>query len=307
MLIYIARRLAAMVPILLVVSVVIFMFLHMIPGDPARIVAGPEASAQDVENTRAMLGLDRPIYEQYWRFLSGAVQGDLGRSFRTREPVMDMIADRIMPTLELSFVSMVWAIVAGMFFGVVAATKRGKWQDQLTMFGATTGISMPSFWLGLMLIELFAVQLGWLPSGGNDSIEHYILPAITLGSQVAAIIARFTRSSLLETLGEDYVRTARAKGAKEMRVIWLHALRNALLPVVTMTGLQFGFLLGGSVVVEAVFSWPGMGNMLITSVSMRDYPVIQAEMLLFAIQFMLINLLVDVLYAVLNPQIRLDS
>ncbi|HWR06495.1 nickel ABC transporter permease [Sporomusa sp.] len=306
MLIYIARRLAAMAPILLVVSVVIFLFLHMIPGDPARIVAGPEASAQDVENTRAVLGLDRPIYEQFWQFLSGAVQGDLGRSFRTREPVMDMIADRIMPTLELSFISMVWAIAAGMLFGVVAATNRGKWQDQFTMFAATTGISMPSFWLGLMLIELFAVQLGWLPSGGNDSMEHYILPAITLGSQVAAIIARFTRSSLLETLGEDYVRTARAKGAKELRVVWLHALRNALLPVVTMTGLQFGFLLGGSVVVEAVFSWPGMGNMLITSVSMRDYPVIQAEMLLFAIQFMVINLLVDVLYAVLNPQIRLD-
>ena len=175
------------------------------------------------------------------------------------------------------------------------------------MFGAITGISMPSFWLSLMLIELFAVQLGWLPSGGDESFEHYILPAITLGSGVAAVIARFTRSSLLETLGEDYVRTARAKGARERRVIWLHALRNALLPVVTMTGLQFGFLLGGSVVVEAVFSWPGMGRMLIDAVSMRDYPVIQAEMLLFALQFMLINLLVDVLYAVLNPQIRLEN
>ena len=194
-----------------------------------------------------------------------------------------------------------------MFFGVIAATKRGKWLDQLTMVSAVTGISMPSFWLGLMLIELFAVQLGWLPTGGNDSLKHYILPAITLGSSVAAIIARFTRSSLLETLGEDYVRTARAKGAREWRVVWLHALRNALLPVVTMTGLQFGFLLGGSVVVEAVFSWPGMGRLLIDAVSMRDYPVIQAEMLLFAMQFMLINLMVDVLYAVLNPQIRLEN
>ena len=220
---------------------------------------------------------------------------------------MSMIADRIGATLTLSLASMVWAIVAGMAAGVVAATHRGKWQDQLTMFGAITGISMPSFWLSLMLIELFAVQLGWLPSGGDESFEHYILPAITLGSGVAAVIARFTRSSLLETLGEDYVRTARAKGARERRVIWLHALRNALLPVVTMTGLQFGFLLGGSVVVEAVFSWPGMGRMLIDAVSMRDYPVIQAEMLLFALQFMLINLMVDVLYAVLNPQIRLEN
>ena len=307
MLIYIARRLGAMIPILLVVSVIIFMFLHLIPGDPARVVAGPEATLQDVENTRIVLGLDRPLPEQYWRFISNAVQGDLGKSFRTQEPVMSMIADRIGATLTLSLASMVWAIVAGMAAGVVAATHRGKWQDQLTMFGAITGISMPSFWLSLMLIELFAVQLGWLPSGGDESFEHYILPAITLGSGVAAVIARFTRSSLLETLGEDYVRTARAKGARERRVIWLHALRNALLPVVTMTGLQFGFLLGGSVVVEAVFSWPGMGRMLIDAVSMRDYPVIQAEMLLFALQFMLINLMVDVLYAVLNPLIRLEN
>lgn len=307
MLVYITRRLGGMIPILLVVAVVVFMFLHLIPGDPARIVAGPEATLQDVENTRALLGLDRPLPEQFGHFISGLVHGDLGQSYRTREPVAEMIADRIGPTLELSFLSMVWAVVVGMFFGVVAATKRGKWQDQLTMFFAVTGISMPSFWFGLMLIELFAVQLGWLPSGGNDSIESYILPAITLGSSVAAIIARFTRSSLLETLGEDYVRTARAKGAKEWRVVWLHALRNALLPVVTMTGLQFGFLLGGSVVIEAVFSWPGLGRLLIDAVNMRDYPVIQAEMLLFATQFMVINLFVDVLYALLNPQIRLDS
>ena len=307
MLIYIGRRLASMVPIMLVVAVVIFLFLHMIPGDPAQVVAGPEASAQDIVQTRIKLGLDRPLHEQFWRFLSGVVQGDLGNSYRTNMPILEMIGDRIVPTIELSFVSMVWAIVAGIFAGVVAATHRGKWQDQLTMFGAVAGISMPSFWLGLMLIELFAVQLGWLPSGGNTTYEHYILPSITLGSGVAAVIARFTRSSLLETLGEDYVRTARAKGAQEWRVVWLHALRNALLPVVTMTGLQFGFLLGGSVVVEAVFSWPGMGSMLVDAVNMRDYPVIQAEMLLFAIQFMFINLLVDVLYAVINPQIRLEN
>ena len=245
MLIYIGRRLASMVPIMLVVAVVIFLFLHMIPGDPAQVVAGPEASAQDIVQTRIKLGLDRHLHEQFWRFLSGVVQGDLGNSYRTNMPVLEMIGDRIVPTIELSFVSMVWAIVAGIFAGVVAATHRGKWQDQLTMFGAVAGISMPSFWLGLMLIELFAVQLSWLPSGGNTTYEHYILPSITLGSGVAAVIARFTRSSLLETLGEDYVRTARAKGAQEWRVVWLHALRNALLPVVTMTGLQFGFLLGG--------------------------------------------------------------
>lgn len=307
MFVYIMRRLAAMVPILLVVSIIVFMFLHLIPGDPARIVAGPEATQEDVENTRSLLGLDRPLPEQFVTFMSGMIQGDFGKSYRTQQPVASMLEDRIGPTLELSCVSMVWAIVVGMLFGVLAATKRGKWQDQLTMLSAVTGISMPSFWLGLMLMEIFSVQLGWLPSGGNESFESYILPAITLGSGVAAIIARFTRSSLLETLNEDYVRTARAKGAGQWRVVWLHALRNALLPVVTMTGLQFGFLLGGSVVIEAVFSWPGMGGLLIDAVNMRDYPVIQAEMLLFAAEFMVINLLVDVLYAKLNPQIRLEG
>lgn len=307
MLIFICRRLAAMIPILLVVAVIIFGFLHMIPGDPARIVAGTEASLQDVENTRVRLGLDKPIPEQFYIFISHAVQGDFGKSYRTHEQVSAMIVERFFPTLELTIYSMVWATVVGLLAGVIAATRRGKWQDQTAMFGAVTGISMPSFWLGLMLIELFAVKLGWLPSGGGGSFLHAILPAITLGSGVAAVIARFTRSSLLETLREDYIRTARAKGARERLVVWSHALRNALIPVVTMTGLQFGFLLGGSVVVEAVFSWPGMGRLLVDAINFRDYPVIQAEMLLFALQFMLINLLVDVLYAVLNPQIRLTN
>lgn len=295
-----------MIPILLVVSVVIFLFLHLIPGDPARLIAGPEASLKDIENVRERLGLDKPMYLQYWTFIVNIVQGNLGYSYRTHELVSKLISERFAPTLELTMYSMIWALIVGLLLGVIAATRRGKWQDQLSMFTAITGISMPSFWLGLMLIELFAVQLGWLPSGGGGSFWHAVLPAITLGSGVAAVVARFTRSSLLETLREDYVRTARAKGAKEVVVVWSHALRNALIPVVTMTGLQFGFLLGGSVVVEAVFSWPGMGRLLIDSVNFRDYPVIQAEMLLFALEFMLINLVVDVLYAVLNPQIQLD-
>ncbi|PWK16418.1 nickel ABC transporter permease [Tumebacillus permanentifrigoris] len=306
MLVYIGRRLVGMVPILLVVAVVIFMFLHLIPGDPARLIAGTEASLQDVENVRQSLGLDLPIWKQFWLFFSRAIQGDFGMSYRTHQPVFAMISERFWPTLELAFWSMIWAIVAGLALGVVAATRRGKWADNLAMFGSVTGISMPSFWLGLLLIELFAVQLGWLPSGGSGGFKYVILPAITLGSGVAAVIARFTRNSLLETLREDYVRTARAKGARERVVVWSHALRNALIPVVTMTGLQFGFLLGGSVVVEAVFTWPGMGRLLIDAVNFRDYPVIQAEMLLFALEFMVINMVVDVLYAVLNPQIRLD-
>jgi glutathione transport system permease protein len=307
MFVFITRRLAAMIPILLVVSIIVFMFLHLIPGDPARLVAGPEATLQDVENVRDALGLDLPLHEQFWRFLTHALQGDFGMSYRTHQPVASLIGERFMPTMELAFYSMIWAVVAGLLVGVIAATRRGKWQDKTAMFGAITGISMPSFWLGLLLMELFAVQLGWLPAGGSGSFKHAILPAITLGSGVAAVIARFTRSSLLETLREDYVRTARSKGAKERRVVWWHALRNALIPVVTMTGLQFGFLLGGSVVVEAVFSWPGMGRLLIDAVNFRDYPVIQAEMLLFALEFMIINLLVDVLYGILNPQIRLGK
>ncbi|WP_141335610.1 nickel ABC transporter permease [Paenibacillus sp. tmac-D7] len=305
MLIYICRRLAAMLPILLIVSIVIFFFIHLIPGDPARIVAGPDASVQDVENTRAKLGLDQPLYVQFANFFINALQGNFGVSFRTQEPVHTMIVERFSATLALTMYSMVWAICAGLLFGVIAATHRGKWQDRLAMIAAITGISMPSFWLGILLVELFAVQLGWLPSGGSGSFQHVILPAITLGSGVAAVIARFTRTSLLESLREDYVRTARAKGAREAVVVWSHALRNGLIPVVTMTGLQFGFLLGGSVVVEAVFSWPGMGRLLIDAVNFRDYPVIQAELLLFALEFMLINLFVDILYATLNPQIRL--
>jgi len=304
---YMVKRICSMIPILIVVAMIVFLFLHMIPGDPARIVAGPEASLTDVEMVRHDLGLDRPLQEQLVQFAVNSLHGDFGKSYQTHEPVDRIIPERVLPTLELSVCSMIWAIVVGVFIGVIAATRRGKWQDKLSMFTAVAGISMPSFWLGLMLIEVFAVGLGWLPSGGNESWQSYILPSITLGSGVAAVIARFTRTSLLETLREDYVRAARAKGAGEIRVILLHALRNALLPVVTMIGLQFGFLLGGSIVIESVFSWPGMGKLLIDAVNMRDYPIIQAEMLLFSFEFLLINLLVDLLYAKLDPQIRLDS
>ncbi|MFL6562981.1 MAG: ABC transporter permease subunit, partial [Bacillus sp. (in: firmicutes)] len=214
------------------------------------------------------------------------------------------IAQRFMPTFWLTVWSMAWAIVFGLLIGVISATKRNKWQDYAGMFSAVSGISLPSFWLGLMLIQLFSVKLGWFPTGGSDSWKSYILPSITLGAGVAAVIARFARSSLMEILKEDYIRTGRAKGLKENVVVWRHALKNAMIPVITMTGLQFGFLLGGSIVVETVFSWPGLGRLLIDSVSFRDYPLIQAEMLLFALEFILINLLVDILYGVMNPQIR---
>lgn len=301
---YILKRLLGIVPILLIVSIFIFMFVHMIPGDPARLVAGPDAGQKDVELVRQQLGLDKPLTTQYFTYIGNLLQGDLGISMKTKRPVYDEIAERFMPTFWLTVWSMAWAVVFGLLIGVISATKRNKWQDYAGMFGAVSGISLPSFWLGLMLIQLFSVKLGWFPTGGSDSWKSYILPSITLGAGVAAVIARFARSSLMEILKEDYIRTGRAKGLKENVVVWRHALKNAMIPVITMTGLQFGFLLGGSIVVETVFSWPGLGRLLIDSVSFRDYPLIQAEMLLFALEFILINLLVDILYGVMNPQIR---
>ncbi|KXH84073.1 glutathione ABC transporter permease GsiC [Sporosarcina sp. HYO08] len=306
MLRFLTKRLLEIIPILLVVSILIFLFVHMIPGDPARLVAGEDATLEDVELVRKELGLDKPLHEQYINYMANLVKGDLGTSLKTKRPVTEEVFERFMPTFWLTFWSMVWAVVIGLIIGVVSATKRNKWQDYLGMFGAVSGLSLPSFWLGLMLIQLFAVTLGWFPSGGMESWKSYILPSFTLGTGVAAVVARFTRSSLMDVLKEDYIRTGRSKGLSEGKVVWGHGLRNAMIPVVTMTGLQFGFLLGGSVVIETVFSWPGLGKLLIDSVAYRDYPVIQAEMLIFALEFILINLIVDLLYGVLNPQIRYE-
>lgn len=306
MLKFIVRRLLGMIPTLLIVSIVIFLFVRMIPGDPARLVAGADASIQDVQAVRMELGLDKPVVTQYINFIGNLTHGDLGKSLKTRQPVSEEIGSRFMATFWLTLASMAWALVVGLLIGVISATKRNKWQDYTGMFAAVSGISLPSFWLGLMLMQLFSVNLGWLPTNGFESWKSLVLPALTLGAGVAAVIARFTRSSLMEVLREDYVRTARAKGLHNYFVVMKHALRNALIPVITMTGLQFGFLLGGSVVVETVFGWPGLGRLLIDSVAFRDYPTIQAEMLLFALEFILINLMVDLLYAVLNPQIRLE-
>ncbi|UEM24500.1 glutathione ABC transporter permease GsiC (plasmid) [Skermanella mucosa] len=301
---YLIRRLIGTVPVILVISLLVFAFVHLLPGDPARLVAGPDATPQDVANVRQSLGLDRPLWEQYAVFLGNAVQGDFGISLKTRRPVIEEIGERLMPTFWLTVVSMVWATVAGLLIGVLSAVRRGRWQDYTGMLVAVSGISFPSFWLGLLLIDAFSVQLGWLPTGGYGTWQHFVMPAFTLGLGVAAVMARFTRSAFADIAREDYVRTARAKGVPERLVVWKHTLRNALVPVITMVGLQFGFLLGGSIVVETVFSWPGLGRLLVDSVSYRDYPVIQAEILLFSIEFILINLAVDVLYALANPEIR---
>ncbi len=304
MLQYVLKRLLGLLPTLAIVAVLVFFFVHLLPGDPARLAAGSEADAETVELVRRDLGLDRPLYEQFGRFVAGAVRGDFGHSMRSKRPVMDEIAERFPYTLKLTLAAMAWSVLIGLVIGVIAAVKRNRWQDRLGMTLAVSGISFPSFALGLLLIMVFAVELGWLPTVGADSWRHYVLPSLTLGAGVAAVMARFTRSSFVDVLHEDYIRTARAKGVSEAGVVLKHGLRNALIPVVTMMGLQFGFLLGGSIVVEKVFNWPGMGRLLVDAVEMRDYPIIQAEVLLFSLQFILINLLVDVLYGVINPTIR---
>ncbi|WP_405424684.1 glutathione ABC transporter permease GsiC [Pantoea stewartii] len=301
---YFLKRLLGLIPTLFIVAVLVFLFVHLLPGDPARLIAGQEADASVVALVRQELGLDKPLPMQFVHFIVNALQGDFGQSLVSRRPVSAEIATRFMPTLWLTLTSMVWAVILGMAIGIVSAVWRNRWPDRLGMTLAVSGISFPAFALGMLLMDVFSVQLGWLPTVGADSWQHYILPSLTLGAAVAAVMARFTRASFLEVMQEDYMRTARAKGVSEYRVVIKHGLRNAMIPVVTMMGLQFGFLLGGSIVVEVVFNWPGLGRLLVDSVQMRDYPVIQAEVLLFSLEFILINLIVDMLYAVINPAIR---
>ena len=304
MLQYLLRRLLGLIPTLLIVGALVFMFVHLLPGDPARLAAGPDATPETVKLVRQDLGLDKSLPEQFLRFAGGVLRWDFGKSLRTKRPVSTEIAERFMPTFWLTIAAMAWSVTFGMFIGTLSAVWRNRWPDRLGMTLAVSGISFPAFALGMMLMQIFSVQLRWLPTVGADSWRHYILPSLTLGAAVAAIMARFTRSSFVDILGEDYVRTARAKGLTETVVVLKHGLRNALIPVVTMMGLQFGFLLGGSIVVEVVFNWPGLGRLLVDAVDQRDYPVIQALVLLFSLEFILINLIVDVLYAVINPTIR---
>src|SRR5947208_12852555 len=304
MLQYIVKRLLGVLPTLLIVALFVFLFVHLLPGDPARLAAGVDATPETVELVRKDLGLDKPLPQQFVRFLNGVIHWDFGTSLRTKRLVSEEIGDRFMPTFWLTVWSMVWSVIIGMAIGIVSAVFRNRSPDRIGMTLAVSGISFPAFALGMVLMQIFSVQLGWLPTVGADTWRHYILPSLTLGAAVAAIMARFTRSSFVDILGEDYIRTARAKGLDEQTVVIKHGLRNALIPVVTMMGLQFGFLLGGSIVVEKVFNWPGLGRLLVDAVDMRDYKVIQALVLLFSLEFILINLIVDVLYGIINPTIR---
>jgi len=283
MLKYFFKRCLAIIPVLLVVSILAFAFVHLLPGDPARMMAGEDADEATIEMLRKDLGLDRPLPIQYFTYMGNLFKGDLGISLRTELTVYDEISLRYLPTMYLAIAGMTWSVIIGVLFGAVAAIYNGKWQDHTAMLISVSGISVPQFWLGLLAIQLFAVYLGWLPVAGfTGKFSELILPAFTLGATVAAIMARFTLSAFLDVLDEEYISTARAKGVTETLVMWKHAFRNALIPVITMVGLQFGFLLGGSVVVETVFAWPGLGRYMIEAVSVRDYPVLQALLLLYS-------------------------
>jgi glutathione transport system permease protein len=307
MLKYFLKRCIGILPVLLVVSILACGFVHLLPGDPARMMAGQDADATTVKMLRKQLGLDRSLPVQYFKYMGNVLKGDLGISIKTKLPVFDEIALRYKPTMYLALAGMFWSVLFGVFFGAVAAIYQGKWQDHSAMLLSVSGISVPQFWLGLLLIQLFAVQLGWLPVAGyTGKWSELVLPSITLGATVAAIMARFTLSAFLDVLDEEYISTARAKGLAERIVMWKHAFRNALIPVVTMVGLQFGFLLGGSVVVETVFAWPGLGRFMIEAVAVRDYPVLQALLLLYSFHFVFINLVVDMVYALINPEIRYE-
>ncbi|MDR7483649.1 MAG: ABC transporter permease [Armatimonadota bacterium] len=301
---YLLRRLGLAVPTLIGVTVIVFALIRLIPGDPARLILGLQASEDEVQRLRLELGLDRPLYVQYARFLARLARGDLGQSAVTREPVIDEIGSRLPATVQLAVSSIVVATLVGMAAGILSATRQYAAADYLVMTVALFGVSLPVFWLGLMLMLLFSVYLNWLPAGGYGTPAHLVLPTVALAAFSIAIIARMTRSSLLEVFNQDYIRTARAKGLHGRVVILRHALRNALIPVITVIGLQFGALLGGAILTETVFAWPGMGRLLVTAITSRDYAVIQGVVLIFAGLFTLVNLVVDVLYAYVDPRIH---
>jgi ABC-type dipeptide/oligopeptide/nickel transport system permease component len=303
---FLVRRLALTLPVVLGVATLVFALIHLVPGDPAQAMLGETASERDVQALRERLGLDRPLVEQYWAFLGGVARGDLGTSLRTNEPVATAILDRLPATLELAAAAMVVAIGVAIPLGIIAAVRRGTFVDHLAATLALTGVSIPNFWLGPLLAIVFAVELGWLPVSGRGTPAHLILPAISLGAGLAAILARMTRASLLEELREPYVQAARARGTSPARAVLRHAFRNSLIPVVTLVGLQFGAVLTGAVITETIFAWPGVGRLLIQSIGFRDYPLVQGCVLFIAATYVVMNLLTDLVYGALDPRIRYE-
>jgi ABC-type dipeptide/oligopeptide/nickel transport system permease component len=300
---YLVRKVFHTLFVALGVVTLVFVALRL-SGDPAATMLPGDATVDELAALRRTLGLDRPLHLQYVAFLGGAVSGDFGESFRHQQPAFGLVLERLPATLELAFAALVLAVVVALPLGILAAVYRGRTADVLAMSFAVVGQATPYFWMGIMLILVVSVELGWLPTSGRGGWQHLILPAITLGTHFAASLARLTRTSLLEVLGQNFVTTARAKGLAEGSVILRHALKNAAVPVVTLIGLQFGTLLGGAVVTETIFAWPGVGRLAVQSIFVRDYPVVQAGVLVLALSFVALNLLVDLLYGALDPRIR---
>lgn len=303
---YIVRRLLLMIPVILGVYTIVFLIIHFIPGDPIDLMLGETARPSDREFLRKELGLDKPIAYQYLTSMLRAAKGDLGRSLHTNQPVLETILKRIPATVELTIGAMIVALMISLPLGIIAALRQYSVFDNGSMFFALLGISMPNFWLGPLLIILFSIKLGWLPVSGRGGIEYLILPAITLGTALAAILTRMVRSSLLEVTKEDYITFARAKGLREFMIIVKHALSNAMIPVITILGLQFGSLLAGSIITETIFSWPGIGRLTIQAINTRDYPLVQGCVLIISLSYVLINFLTDLFYAYIDPRIRYE-
>jgi ABC-type dipeptide/oligopeptide/nickel transport system permease component len=300
---YIWQRLWHTLFVLVSISIVSFFFIRL-SGDPVMLMLPADAPRSVIEETRQKMGFNDPLYVQYGRFAAGVVTGDFGESLYYHRPVMQLVLDRLPASLELATAALLFALIVAVPIGIVSAVWRGSIIDFLSMLGALFGLSMPHFWLGIMMILLFSVTLGWLPTSGRGGIEHLVMPAVALGMSLLAMFARLTRSLMLEVLSLDYVRTARAKGLPEWVVVGRHALRNVLIPLVTIAGLEFGFLLGGVVVIETVFAWPGLGRLVVQAIFNRDFPVVQAAVLVLACIFVVVNLVVDLLYGWLDPQIR---
>jgi ABC-type dipeptide/oligopeptide/nickel transport system permease component len=304
MLQYALRRIALTIPVLLGVATLVFLLIHLVPGDPAQVMLGDSAAGSDVQDLRVKLGLDRPLLVQYERYLSGLVRGNLGTSFRYQTPVAHEIGQRMVPTAQLAAAAILVSMLIALPLGAVAAVFRGGAIDHLATTLALVGVSMPNFWLGPLLAILFAVQLGWLPVSGTGTLAHFVLPAVTLGAALAAMLARMTRATLVDELRELYVVAARARGLSRARVLIGHAFRNSLIPIVTIIGLQLGAVLTGTIITETIFSWPGVGRLLIQAINLRDYPLVQGCILLIAVTYVTMNLLVDLAYAWLDPRIR---
>lgn len=298
------QRMAVMVPVLFIVSIVVFMMVHLTPGDPVRVMMGQSgASAEDMELMREQLGLNDPLPTQYVHFVTDLLTGDL-RSIRTQQPVIQEFFDRFPRTLELAIISLAVATVAGFGLGIIAATHRNSWIDSLSMIVSLLGVSVPGFWLALLLIYIFAISLGWLPATGTQGVRSLILPVTVLAVEEIALIARLVRANMVEVLGEDYIRTARAKGLRERAVLTSHALRNALLPSITLLGLTFGYLLSGAVIVEIIFARPGIGRLIVDGILKKDFPLVQGAILLTAIVYLIVNLITDISYGIIDPRVR---